>query len=189
MRQRAKQLVCFWLSYAVLGLVCLSMLTTKQQTNKPPTTTATKQLYILDMRSEGNFNELKIKKNKRILFVMNKLRAQELCESPGGCPGLPSLISPTVSVDVKQQFTTTRASCIAETAANMTCICGWKFAKWNRTKPRTPVQTQQTSEFWRRHMNTSIMCLWLTFKRLTLLISSVSLTEMHETVIKSYNVN
>ena len=29
-------------------------------------------------------------------------RAQELCESRGGRPGLPSLNKPTVSVDVKQ---------------------------------------------------------------------------------------
>ena len=31
-------------------------------------------------------------------------RAQELCDSGGGRPGLPSLISLTVSVDVKQHF-------------------------------------------------------------------------------------
>ena len=34
-------------------------------------------------------------------------RAQELCESRGGRPGLPSLISLMVSVDVKQHSTTT----------------------------------------------------------------------------------
>ena len=33
-------------------------------------------------------------------------RAQELCESRGGRPGLPSLISLMVSVDVKQHSTT-----------------------------------------------------------------------------------
>ena len=31
------------------------------------------------------------------------VRAQELCESGGGRPGLPVLISITVSVDVKQR--------------------------------------------------------------------------------------
>ena len=34
-----------------------------------------------------------------------KGRAHELCGSRGGRPGLPSLISPTVSVDVKQHST------------------------------------------------------------------------------------
>ena len=34
-----------------------------------------------------------------------KGRAQELCGSRGGRPGLPSLISPMVSVDVKQHST------------------------------------------------------------------------------------
>ena len=35
----------------------------------------------------------------------SNFRAQEVCESRGGRPGLPSLISPTVSVDVKQHST------------------------------------------------------------------------------------
>ena len=35
------------------------------------------------------------------MFTTEK-QAQELCESRGGRPGLPSLISRTVSVDVKQ---------------------------------------------------------------------------------------
>ena len=34
-------------------------------------------------------------------YMLNN-RAQELCESRGGCPGIPSLIYRTVSVDVKQ---------------------------------------------------------------------------------------
>ena len=39
--------------------------------------------------------------------------AQELCESRGGRPGLPSLPNkPTVSVDVKQHSTTTYWSCV-----------------------------------------------------------------------------
>ena len=33
-----------------------------------------------------------------------RARAQELCESRGGRPGLPSPNKPTVSVDVKQHF-------------------------------------------------------------------------------------
>ena len=33
-----------------------------------------------------------------------RVRDQELCESRGGRPGLPSLIAPTVSVDVKQHL-------------------------------------------------------------------------------------
>ena len=36
-------------------------------------------------------------------WVVDVIRAQELCESGGGCPGLPSLISLIGSVDVKQQ--------------------------------------------------------------------------------------
>ena len=40
----------------------------------------------------------------QIIFIsLRGLRAQELCESRGGRPGLPSLISLMVSVDVKQQ--------------------------------------------------------------------------------------
>ena len=35
-------------------------------------------------------------------------RVQELCESRGGCPGLPVLMSLTVSVDVKQHWTMLR---------------------------------------------------------------------------------
>ena len=36
---------------------------------------------------------------------LSRLKGQELCESRGGRPGLPSLISLTVSVDVKQHST------------------------------------------------------------------------------------
>ena len=40
-----------------------------------------------------------------------RFRAQELCESRGGRPGLPSLLNkPTVSVDVKQHFNKTSPS-------------------------------------------------------------------------------
>ena len=42
-------------------------------------------------------------------------RAQELCESRGGRPGLPSLIKPTVSVDVKQHSTKARVVSAAAT--------------------------------------------------------------------------
>ena len=35
---------------------------------------------------------------------MGRVIVQELCESRGGRPGLPSLINPMVSVDVKQHF-------------------------------------------------------------------------------------
>ena len=44
---------------------------------------------------------------QRLWFRDNRrlwVRAQELCESRGGRPGLPSLIVLTVSVDVKQRF-------------------------------------------------------------------------------------
>ena len=42
--------------------------------------------------------------NTRVLHTVRD-RPQELCESRGGCPGLPSLISLLVSVDVvKQHF-------------------------------------------------------------------------------------
>ena len=40
--------------------------------------------------------------------VLGEFRGQELCESGGGRPGLPSLISPAVSVDVKQHLTNGR---------------------------------------------------------------------------------
>ena len=36
--------------------------------------------------------------------VANRFRAQELCESRGGRPGLPALMKPMVSVDVEQHF-------------------------------------------------------------------------------------
>ena len=39
------------------------------------------------------------------LALLFGLRVQELCESQGGCPGLSILISLTVSVDAKQQWT------------------------------------------------------------------------------------
>ena len=39
------------------------------------------------------------------------VRAQELCESRGGRPGLPVPNKPTVSVDVKQHWTKTQGSC------------------------------------------------------------------------------
>ena len=42
----------------------------------------------------------------KLYFIRAGLRAQELCESQGGRPGLPSLTTePMVSVDVKQHFT------------------------------------------------------------------------------------
>ena len=41
-------------------------------------------------------------------LLTSLLRAQKLCESRGGRPGLPSLISLTVSVDVKQHSTMLR---------------------------------------------------------------------------------
>ena len=41
--------------------------------------------------------------NYKCLYVMDLvIRVQELCESQGGRPGLPILMSLTVSVDVKQ---------------------------------------------------------------------------------------
>ena len=43
----------------------------------------------------------------QFFFFFFFFRAQELCESRGGRPGLPSLISFMVSVDVKQHSTTT----------------------------------------------------------------------------------
>ena len=42
----------------------------------------------------------------RSMPLVGHCRAQELCESRGGRPGLPSLISLMVSVDVKQHSTT-----------------------------------------------------------------------------------
>ena len=36
--------------------------------------------------------------------VANRLRAEGLCENRGGRPGLPFLMKPTVSLDVKQHF-------------------------------------------------------------------------------------
>ena len=41
-------------------------------------------------------------------YVVRKRRVQELCESRGGRPGLPVLISLVVSVDVKQHWTMLR---------------------------------------------------------------------------------
>ena len=48
---------------------------------------------------------------KREGAAPSSLRAQELCESRRGRPGLPSLISLVVSVDVKQHSTSLHRQC------------------------------------------------------------------------------
>ena len=51
-------------------------------------------------------------RGKSTVVALSVIRAQELCESRAGRPGLPSLISLMVSVDVKQHPRTELRSCV-----------------------------------------------------------------------------